>query len=171
MISRKVSEFAQKNGYTFFVNGCGYRKLAEITDLEGNHVGWTSNKSASALTSINALIKQREIDAKSDEEIDTEAAEAISDLLPPVVVIDATLAEQAYQELLPPAIVIDSAVAEQAYQELLPVVVGSWEQRHAERFAAQELTADDFASTYAPQDTFGDDAFVLSARHGCGALI
>ena len=151
MISRKVSEFAQKNGFQFFVNGLGYRKLAQITDLEGNHVGWTSNKSASALNSINALIKQRELDAKSDEEIATEAAEAISDLLPP-------------------AIVIDSAVAEQAYQELLPVV-GSWEQRHAERFAAQELTADDFASTYAPQDTFGDDAFVLSARHGCGALI
>ena len=168
MISRKVSEFAQKNGFQFFINGFGYRKLAEIIDLEGNHIGWTSNKSASALTSINALIKQRELDAASDEEIATEASEAISDLLPPVVVIDATLAEQAYQELLPPAIVIDSAVAEQAYQELLPVV-GSWEQRHAERFATQE--AEDFASTYAPRDTFGDDAFVLSARHGCGALI
>ena len=151
MISRKVSEFAQKNGYTFFVNGLGYRKLAQITDLEGNHVGWTSNKSASALTAINALIKQRELDAASDEAIATEAAEAISDLLPPVVVIDATLAEQAYQELLP--------------------VVGSWEQRHAERFAAQELTADDFVSTYMTRDTFGDDAFALSARHGCGALI
>lgn len=152
MISQKVSEFAQKNGYTFFVNGCGYRKLAEITDLEGNHVGWTSNKSASALTAINALIKQRELDAKADEAIATEATEAISDLLPPVVAIC-------------------EVQSEQAYQELLPVVVGSWEQRHAERFAAQELTADDFASTYAPQDTFGDDAFVLSARHGCGALI
>lgn len=149
MISRKVSEFAQKNGYTFFVNGCGYRKLAEITDLEGNHVGWTSNKSASALTSINALIKQREIDAKSDEEIATEASEAISDLLPPVVAICEVQAEKAYQELLPE--------------------VGSWEQRHAERFATQE--AEEFVSTYAPRDTFGDDAFVLSARHGCGALI
>lgn len=150
MISQKVSEFAQENGFQFFINGFGYRKLAEITDLDGNHVGWTSNKSASALNSINALIKQRELDAKSDEEIATEAAEAISDLLPP-------------------AIVIDSAVAEQAYQELLPVVVGSWEQRHAERFATQE--AEEFVSTYAPRDTFGDDAFVLSARHGCGALI
>ena len=150
MISQKVSEFAQKNGYTFFVNGCGYRKLAEITDLEGNHVGWTSNKSASALTSINALIKQREIDAKSDEEIATEASEAISDLLPPVVAIC-------------------EVQAEQAYQELLPVVVGSWEQRHAERMAQGDDF--DFASTYAPHDTFGDDAFVLSARHGCGALI
>ena len=149
MISRKVSEFAQKNGFQFFINGCGYRKLAEITDLDGNHVGWTSNKSASALNSINALIKQRELDAKSDEEIATEAAEAISDLLPP-------------------AIVIDSAVAEQAYQELLPVV-GTWEQRHAERMAQGDDF--DFASTYAPHDTFGDDAFVLSARHGCGALI
>jgi len=149
MISNKVSEFAQKNGYTFFVNGLGYRKLAEITDLEGNHIGWTSNKSTSALTAINALIKQRSLDAASDEAIATEAAEAISDLLPP-------------------AIAIDSAVAEQAYQELLPVV-GSWEQRHAERFATAQ--ADDFVSTYAPRDTFGDDAFVFSARHGCGALI
>ena len=150
MISQKVSEFAQKNGFQFFVNGFGYRKLAEITDLDGNHVGWTSNKSASALTAINALIKQRELDAASDEAIATEAAEAISDLLPPVVAIC-------------------EVQSEQAYQELLPVVVGSWEQRHAERFATQE--AEDFASTYAPQDTFGDDAFVLSARHGCGALI
>lgn len=82
MISRKVSELAQKNGFQFFINGFGYRKLAEITDLDGNHVGWTSNKSASALNSINALIKQRELDAASDEAIATEAAEAISDLLP-----------------------------------------------------------------------------------------
>ena len=149
MISRKVSEFAQKNGFQFFINGCGYRKLAEITDLDGNHVGWTSNKSASALTSINALIKQREIDAKSDEEIATEASEAISDLLPPVVAICEVQAEKAYQELLPE--------------------VGSWEQRHAERMAQGDDF--DFASTYAPHDTFGDDAFVLSARHGCGALI
>ena len=149
MISRKVSEFAQKNGFQFFVNGLGYRKLAQITDLDGNHVGWTSNKSASALTAINALIKQRELDAASDEAIATEASEAISDLLPPVVAICEVQAEKAYQELLPE--------------------VGSWEQRHAERFATQE--AEDFASTYAPRDTFGDDAFVLSARHGCGALI
>ncbi|MCA6507423.1 MAG: hypothetical protein IM586_13495 [Pseudanabaena sp. M172S2SP2A07QC] len=150
MISNKVSEFAQKNGFQFFVNGLGYRKLAEITDLEGNHIGWTSNKSASALIAINALIKQREIDAKSDEAIATEAAEAISDLLPPVVVVEAAVAEQAYQELLP--------------------VVGSWEQRHAERFATAQ--GDDFASTtYMTRDTFGDDAFVFSARYGCGALI
>lgn len=148
MISQKVSEFAQENGFLFFVNGLGYRKLAEITDLEGNHVSWTSNKSASALNAINALIKQREIDAKSDEAIATEAAEAISDLLPPVIVVEAAIAEQAYQELLPE--------------------VGSWEQRHAERMAQ----GDDFASTtYTPRDTFGDDAFVFSARYGCGALI
>lgn len=91
MISQKVSEFAQKNGFQFFVNGLGYRKLAEITDLEGNHIGWTSNKSSTALNSINALIKQREIDAKSDEAIATEAAEAISDLLPPAIVSGALI--------------------------------------------------------------------------------
>lgn len=27
------------------------------------------------------------------------------------------------------------------------------------------------APTYTPRDTFGDDAFVFSARYGCGALI
>ncbi len=136
MISQKITEFARKNGYTFFVNGFGYRKLAEITDLEGNHIGWTANKSASALNSINALIKQRELDAASDKAIAVEAAIAINDLIPP-------------------------AMPE----------IGSWEQRHAERFAAQELTAEDLASTYVPRDTFGDDAFALSARYGCGALI
>jgi len=91
MISQKVAEFALKNGFCFYVNGFGYRKLAEITDLAGNHIGWTANKSASALNSINALIKQREIDAKSDEAIATEAAEAISDLLPPAIVSGALI--------------------------------------------------------------------------------
>lgn len=57
--------------------------------------------------------------------------------------------------------------AEQAYQELLPPVVAICEVK-AEQGA---LTADDFRSTYEPRDTFGDDAFVFSARLGCGALI
>ena len=30
---------------------------------------------------------------------------------------------------------------------------------------------DDFASTYSPRDTFGDNDFALSGRYGCGALI
>lgn len=146
-ISKAVTQYAAENGYKFFINGFGYRKLAEITDLEGNHIGWTSNKSDCARNSINALIQQKQLAAKSNEEIATESIEVIADLLPPVA-------------------------NEEIYQELLPVVVDQWELDRAERIASQgAYTADDFRSTYTPRDTFGDDAFALSARYGCGALI
>jgi hypothetical protein len=146
MISQKVIATAQQHGFNFFVNGFGYRKLAEITDLSGKHISWTSNTSKAALTAINALVKQRELAAKSDEAIADEAIEVIADLLPPVA-------------------------NEEVYQELLPVV-DQWELDRAARIAAQgALTADDFASTYSRRDNFGDDAFVFSARYGCGALI
>jgi hypothetical protein len=50
--------------------------------------------------------------------------------------------------------------------------IDQWELDRAARIAAQgALTADDFASTYTRRDDFGDDAFVFSARYGCGALI
>jgi hypothetical protein len=98
------------------------------------------------LQAINTLIAQRKLDAKSDKEIATEAIEVIVDLLPPVA-------------------------NEEVYQELLPVV-DQWELDRAARIAAQgAYTADDFASTYTRRDDFGDDAFVFSARYGCGALI
>jgi hypothetical protein len=151
MISQKVIATAQQHGFKFFVNGFGHRKLAEITDLSGKHISWTSNTSKAALTAINALIAQRKLDAKSDEAIADEAIEVIADLLPPVADIDPTVAEQAYLELLP---------------------VDQWELDRKERIAAQgAYTADDFQSTYSPRDNFGDDAFVFSARYGCGALI
>jgi hypothetical protein len=103
------------------------------------------------LQAINTLIAQRKLDAKSDEAIATESEQAISDLLPPTVTIDATVAEQAYQELQP---------------------IDPWEQNRLERIASQgALTADDFTPTYTRRDDFGDDAFVFSARYGCGALI
>jgi len=103
MISQKVIATAQENGYKFFVNGFGHRKLAEITDLSGKHISWTSNTSKAALTAINALVKQRELEAASNEAIATEAIEVIADLLPPVADIDPIVAEQAYLELLPVA--------------------------------------------------------------------
>ena len=146
MISQKVIAIAQEKGYKFFVNGFGYRKLAEITDLEGNHISWTSNTSKAALQAINSLVNQKRLAAKSDKEIATEVIEIIADLLPPVA-------------------------NEEVYQELQPVV-DQWELDRAERIASQgELTADDFRSTYERRDNFGDDAFALSARYGCGALI
>ena len=146
MISQKVIATAQENGYKFFVNGFGHRKLAEITDLNGKHISWTSNTSKAALTAINALVKQRELEAASNEAIATEAIEVIADLLPPVA-------------------------NDEVYLELLPVV-DQWELDRAERIASQgAYTADDFASTHSRADTFGDDAFVFSNRYGCGALI
>jgi len=146
MISQEVIATAQENGYKFFVNGFSYRKLAEITDLSGKHISWTSNTSKAALTAINALVKQRELEAASNEAIADEAIEVIADLLPPVA-------------------------NDEVYLELLPVV-DQWELDRAERIAKQgKLTADDFRSTYTPRDTFGDDAFVFSARYGEMALI
>jgi hypothetical protein len=145
MISQKVIATAQENGYKFFVNGFGHRKLAEITDLNGKHISWTSNTSKAALTAINALVKQRELEAASNEAIATEAIEVIADLLPPVA-------------------------NEEVYLELLPV--DQWELDRAERIAKQgAYTADDFRSTYSRADDFGDDAFVFSARYGEMALI
>ncbi len=154
MISKAVKKIANDNGFDFYVSGLGYRQSAQITTLgdKPQAVSRCSNNSKDALQAINTLIAQRKLDAKSDDAIATESEQAISDLLPPVVTICKTVAEQACQELLP--------------------VIDQWELDRAARIAAQgALTADDFASTYAPRDNFGDDAFVFSARYGCGALI
>lgn len=154
MISKAVKKIANDNGFDFYVSGLGYRQSAQITTLgdKPQAVSRCSNNSKDALQAINTLIAQRKLDAKSDDAIATESEQAISDLLPPVVTICETVAEQAYQELLP--------------------VIDQWELDRAARIAAQgALTADDFASTYTRRDDFGDDAFVFSARYGCGALI
>ena len=154
MISKAVKKIANDNGFDFYVSGLGYRQSAQITTLgdKPQAVSRCSNNSKDALQAINTLIAQRKLDAKSDDAIATESEQAISDLLPPVVTICETVAKQAYQELLP--------------------VVDQWELDRAARIAAQgAYTADDFASTYTKRDDFGDDAFVFSARYGCGALI
>ena len=154
MISKAVKKIANDNGFDFYVSGLGYRQSAQITTLgdKPQAVSRCSNNSKDALQAINTLIAQRKLDAKSDDAIATESEQAISDLLPPVVTICETVAKQACQELLP--------------------VIDQWELDRAARIAAQgALTADDFASTYTRRDDFGDDAFVFSARYGCGALI
>lgn len=102
-ISKAVTQYAAENGYKFFINGFGYRKLAEITDLDNKHIGWTSNKSDCARNSINALIQQKQLAAKSDAAIANESAEAYEDLLPEVPTICDVEAEAACQELLPVA--------------------------------------------------------------------
>lgn len=151
-ISKAVTRYAQENGYKFYVQSLGYRKLVEILDADNKHIGWTSNKSDCARNSINALIQQKQLTAKSNEAIATES-------------------EQAYEDLTPATPAICDVEAEQAYQELQPVI-DQWELDRQERIASQgAYTADDFRSTYERRDNFGDDAFALSARYGCGALI
>ena len=73
-ISKAVNQYATENGFNFYVQGCGYRALVEITDTLGNHITWTCNKSKSALQAINTLIKQKQLDAKPDDAIVTEAS-------------------------------------------------------------------------------------------------
>jgi hypothetical protein len=147
MISKAVKKIANDNGFDFYVSGLGYRQSAQITTFgdKPQAVSRCSNNSKDALQAINTLIAQRKLDAKSDDAIATEAIEVIADLLPPVA-------------------------NEEVYLELQPI--DQWELDRAARIAAQgALTADDFASTYTRRDDFGDDAFVFSARYGCGALI
>ena len=177
-ISKEVVKYATENGYDFYVQGLGYRALVEITDLKGNHISWTSNKSVNARNSINALIKQRELDAASDEAIATEAAEAISDLLPPVVAIDAAVAEQAYQELHP--VFSD----ERRYYErpsYLGIGIEVYCGRESRGYALAELldrsVEFDYTLDRQHMDRMMDrdcdrvSSFAMSARHSCGALI
>ena len=89
MISKAVNQYATENGFNFYVQGCGYRALVEITDLVGNHISWTCNKSKSALQAINTLIKQKQLDAKSDDAIAAESVEAhamIEEVAAPAIV-------------------------------------------------------------------------------------
>jgi hypothetical protein len=147
MISKAVKQFANDNGFDFYVSGLGYRQSAQITTLgdKPQAVSRCSNNSKDALQAINTLVKQRKLDAASNEAIAAEAIEVIADLLPPVA-------------------------NKEVYLELQSI--DQWELDRAARIAAQgAYTADDFQSTYSPRDNFGDDAFVFSARYGCGALI
>jgi hypothetical protein len=81
-ISKAVIDYAQQHGYKFYVQSLGYRKLVEILDTNNKHIGWTSNKSDCARNSINSLIQQKRLAAKSDAAISTEAEQAIQDLIP-----------------------------------------------------------------------------------------
>jgi hypothetical protein len=88
MISQAVRDIAATHGFAFYVQGCGYRSLVEITDLAGKHITWTGNKSKSALQAINTLVQQRALDAKTDEEIAVEApiAHAMIEEVAPVAI-------------------------------------------------------------------------------------
>jgi hypothetical protein len=61
MISKAVTQYAQKHGYDFYVNGLGYRGTAQITTLgeKPQAVSRCSNNSKAALAAINSLINQK----------------------------------------------------------------------------------------------------------------
>lgn len=103
MISKAVTQYANKHGYDFYVNGLGYRGTAQITTLgeKPQAVSRCSNNSKAALAAINTLIAQRANAAKSDEAIAVESEQVYQDLLPEVPTICDVEAEQSYQELQP----------------------------------------------------------------------
>ena len=172
MISQKVKQFANDNGFDFFVSGLGYRGTAQITNLDGTvNITRCSNNSKLALQAINTLIAQRELDAKSDEAIATEAEQVYEDLTPVTPAICEVEAEQAYQELLPVAPDRRRFYERPSYMGV-GIEVYSGNERYGYALAEQlDRPVDHPAPTYTPRDNFGDDAFVFSARYGCGALI
>jgi hypothetical protein len=166
-ISKAVTQYAAENGYKFYVQSLGYRKLVEILDTDNKHIGWTSNKSDCARNSINALINQKRLAALSDDAIADEAIEVIADLLPPVA------NDEVYLELQPVATAPDRRRFYERPSYLgIGVEVYCGDERYG--YALAELLdrpVDHPIPTYTSRDTFGDDAFVFSARYGCGALI
>jgi hypothetical protein len=91
VISQKVKQFANDNGFDFYVNGLGYRGTAQITTLgdKPQAVSRCNNKSKDALAAINLLIQQKELAAKSNEAIAIEAAEAhtmVEDTTEPAII-------------------------------------------------------------------------------------
>lgn len=145
-ISKAVSQYATENGFNFYVQGCGYRALVEITDALGNHITWTCNKSKSALQAINSLIAQKALDAKSDNEI----------------AVEAPIAHAMIEEVAAPAIIEDEWTK-------------SWNERFAhytdedwaEYHGAQVGMVSDRADVQADKAA----NFTMSARYGCGALV
>lgn len=65
---QKVESLAAEHGLALYRPLCGYHKLVQITDTDGNPVSWTSNKARSAMQSVQAIIKQRELSALSDSQ-------------------------------------------------------------------------------------------------------
>lgn len=68
MTWQKVETLAEEHGLALYRPLCGYHKLVQITDTHGNPVSWTSNKARSAMQSVQAIIKQRELSALSDDQ-------------------------------------------------------------------------------------------------------
>jgi len=178
-ISKAVTQYAAENGYKFYVQGCGYRKLVEITNLEGNHIGWTSNKSDCARNSINSLIAAKRLAAKSDEEIAIEAEQAYEDLTPATPAICATEVEAAYQEILPVVAPDEVRYYERPSYMGIGIEVYSGDSRYGYALAElldRPIEVDHTLERQRMERALDRDcdrvaSFAISARYGCGALI
>lgn len=76
MTWKKVEDLAAEHGLVLYKPLCGYHKLVQITDNNGNPVSWTSNKARLAMQSVQAIIKQRELAMLSNEQAIAEAVAA-----------------------------------------------------------------------------------------------
>jgi hypothetical protein len=166
MISQKVKQFANNNGFDFFANGLGYRTMAQITNLDGTvNITRCGNNSKLALQAINALIAQRKLDAASNEAIAAEAEQAYEDLTPVTPAICEVEAEQAYQELLPVAPDRRRFYKRTSYMGIgVEVYCGDERYGYALAELLERPLAEHPMPTYTPRDTFGDNDFALSGR-------
>jgi len=178
-ISKAVIDYAQQHGYKFYVQSLGHRKLVEILDTDNKHIGWTSNKSDCARNSINSLIQQKRLAAKSDAAIATEAKQAYEDLTPATPAICDTEAEVAYQELQPVVAPDRRRFYERTSYMGIGIEVYCGDSRYC--YALAELLDRPIEVDYTVErqrmDRMMDrecdrvSGFAMSARYGCGALI
>ena len=178
-ISKAVTQYAQENGYKFYVQSLGYRKLVEILDTDNKHIGWTSNKSDCARNSINALIQQKRLAAKTDEAIATEAEQASQELQPVAAPAICDVAEQASQEQPVAAPVVERRFYERPSYLGIGIEVYSGDERYG--YALAELLDRPIEVDYTlerqrmdrmmDRDSDRVSGFAMSARYGCGALI
>ena len=75
---QEVSDLAAKHGLMIYKPLCGYHRLVQITDANGNPVSWTSNKARLAMQSVQSIIKQRELEKLSDDQAIAQGQEAKS---------------------------------------------------------------------------------------------
>jgi hypothetical protein len=177
-ISKAVIDYAQQHGYRFYVQSLGYRKLVEILDTDNKHIGWTSNKSDCARNSINSLINQKRLAAKSDAAIATEAEQAIQDLTPATPAICSVEADAAYQVLQPVAPERRRYYERTSYMGVgVEVYCGDSRYGYALAELLDRPIEVDYTVERQRMDRMMDrdcdhvSGFAMSARYGCGALI
>ena len=80
MTWKRVQEFAATHNLAIYKPLCGYHNLAQITTTDGKPVSWTSNKAASAMLALQAIVHQKALELISTHEIIMQANDIHSDL-------------------------------------------------------------------------------------------